>query len=302
MCENFPHNYSITWEYFTRQFVFLIFLVISVIDKKKIVVIQSVVSSLRPLFMMLLQHGITYRDFSEVCKKAFFQSGRNVLKENNTAETASQLSILTGLHRKDVTDFLEQSGQATVMEAASHPGAALVARWISSPQYLAPDKSPKILPYNGSVSFTTLAEETSKDIRPKAYLDELLRLKIVRQDPNSGEVQLQKEAFIPSEDLEGKLKFFTRNIGDHIAAASKNLEENPPPFFDRSAFHARLTADDLAKIKEYVDKNGMVFLKDFYQYVEALSNQHKPSSETAIHRVTVGLYMYGEEKKHEPEK
>jgi Family of unknown function (DUF6502) len=270
-------------------------------EKKKLLE-DAFVKVMRPLVRLMLAHGVTYRDFCEIGKTVFFEAGKDIVAKDNTKATASRLSILTGLHRKDVTAFIQQK---ELVERLSPKkllpvGAAIVAKWTSHHHYLEEDGRPKALPYStdhpDAITFTGLVESISKDIRPRTYVDELKRLGLVSED-EKGHVYLQADAFIPASDFAEKLQMLVRNVGDHMTAATTNMEKTPAPFFERSAFHGRLSEADAQILREMLNAEGMAFLRAVYKRADALSQEGIPEADDKNRRVTIGLYMYDEEKK-----
>jgi len=180
--------------------------------------------------------------------------------------------------------------------STTSPGAAIIAEWISNPTYKGRGNQPRRLPYNSTnlnePSFTNLVAQVSKDIRPKAYLDELIRLGVVEMNDDE-QVELLKQAFIPSEDFEQKLGFFVHNVGDHMAAASANMLGEGEAFLERSAFYDRLSQTDIALLKKTAEKKGMELLKHLYQQAEDQVAQRKGKKlPPANRRMTFGIYFY----------
>ena len=70
-----------------------------------------------------------------------------------------------------------------------------------------------------AVSFETLVASVNTDIRPRAVLDEWLRLGVVQID-DSDQVCLVVDAFVPEKGLDEKAFLFGQNIHDHLAACT----------------------------------------------------------------------------------
>lgn len=266
-------------------------------SSNKVMLLQAVQKVMKPLARLLIQYGISYREFTDISKKAFFSAGQEVLKPQSVRPNASQLSVLTGLHRKDITTFLAappQEEKQPEPPQATSTGAALIAQWVTDPTYLDKKKKPKPLPYTADQgpSFTQLVEAVSKDIRPKAHLDHLTQLGLLETD-DQGLITLKREAFLPNEDFKAKLEFFVRHIHDHLAATAANLTSDTHVFPDRSAFHAELTDADIKTLKTEIDKKAMSLLKDIYAEADKLSRKNKTAD--ATHRMTLGFYFYTED-------
>ncbi len=263
----------------------------------KVMLLKAVQKIMKPLARLLMHHGISYREFTDLSKKAFFFAGQEVLEQQAQRPNASQLSVLTGLHRKDVTAFLEEASQDPKAQDLPHTtstGAALVAQWLTDPTYLDKKKKPLPLPYTADTgpSFTRLVEAVSKDIRPKAHLEHLTQLGLVETN-DAGHITLKRDAFLPNEDFKAKLEFFVRHIHDHLAATTANLTSTTPVFPDRSAFHANLTDSDIKLLRAEIDQKAMSLLKDIYAQAEKLSAKNAGSQ--ATQRMTLGFYFYTED-------
>lgn len=252
--------------------------------------LESLRLMLKPLAKLLIRHGLVFRDMSDVCKLAFYEAGRELLAEQGKKVTDSQLSILTGVHRRDIAALRKDEKKTEIKQHSS--GAAIIAEWLTNPLFLDGEGNPRPLPYTGdNASFTQLVECVSKDIRAKSYLEELQRLTLV--EVSSGNiVALTQPAFLPNTDWEERLRFFVRNIGDHMAASTANMCSDTPPYFDRSVFHSELTPEQVGVIRDMVNSQGMGLLKRIYRQAETLP---KTAASDNRKRVTVGIYMYDEE-------
>ena len=60
----------------------------------------------RPIVRWLINKNFNYLDVCAVLKLIFFEEAKELLLKDGKI-TASQISIITGLHRKDVKQFLE---------------------------------------------------------------------------------------------------------------------------------------------------------------------------------------------------
>jgi hypothetical protein len=265
---------------------------------KNDIIKQAISVVMGSLVRLMLKHGVTYGEFTQLAKSVFFSQGRRILAEESKAETASYLSVLTGLHRRDVTDFLKDTKQSGDKgESAGSTVAAILAKWLSDPAYVTEQDQPRTIPYSAAdaPSFCHLVSDISKDIRPRAHADEMLRLGIVEKSGDDN-LKLLTGAFIPTENFEQKLGYFKRNIGDHATAALENILSETPRFIDRSAYHGKLSPQAIAQLREIVEKDGMTLLKKTYRKAEELSLE-TPDGKDNNNRVIIGVYMYHEEKK-----
>ena len=272
-------------------------------DKKELLK-RTLARVLRPLVRLIMVHGLGYREFCDLARVTYFEVGRDVLEGQGQKINDSRLSLLTGLNRKEIShlDDLSRARGGMITEAPKprSPGAAVIAAWVSDPRFIDADENPLALPYicsdAGKPSFTALVESVSKDMRAKAYLTELQRLDLVTvSDGDPAIISLKRDAFVPTADFSEKLNFFTGNVHDHMAAAAANIEGRQPPFFERSAYHGRLSAEDINLLLKAINGKGMSFLKKMYHDAEELSKTGDKASKD--HRMTLGIYFYAEPEK-----
>lgn len=251
---------------------------------------------LRPLIKLLLTHKITFPTLASWLKQIYVEVADEEFRLPNKKQTDSRISMLTGVHRKDIRKFRELEHK---QEAPFSVGAQMIAIWTSQPPFFDVKKNqPKLLEIENkskAASFEALVKLVCKqDIRPRVVLDEWLENNIVTLDESKQKVYLNTSAFIPEKSFDDKALFFGKLIRDHIATGNHNLSGDGDPFFDRSVFYNHLTEESLEEISEYLNKEGMKLLQDINKKAKELQQQdhNKPS---AIHRFNIGLFMLKEE-------
>src|SRR5262249_52862842 len=141
-------------------------------------------------------------------------------------QTDSRITLLTGVHRKDVKRLRQMSHRRLRAPRAASLGSQLIARWTTLPEYLdvhgAPRPLPRLAAEGSTHSFESLVRSLNTDIRPRVVLDEWLRLGIAHLD-DQDRVCLNVQAFIPAKGSEEMTYYFGRNLHDHIAAAAHNM-------------------------------------------------------------------------------
>ncbi|MGE8321838.1 MAG: DUF6502 family protein [Pseudomonas sp.] len=252
---------------------------------------------MRPLVRLMLRRGVTYTLFADLLKEVFVDVAHREFRLDGTVPTDSRISLLTGVHRKDVRR-LRSEGDAS---SAALPenitfGAQLVTRWTTSKPFCsAPGQAlalPRLASVGGDCSFDALVAKVSTDIRGRVVLDEWLRLGIVRLDEQDC-VHLEAQAFVPQKGFDEKAAYFGHNLHDHACAAVHNLSGEGQPFFERSVHYDALSSASVAHLREVVAKDGMQTLLAFSRLASDLESADVPSAEQR-QRITVGLYFYTE--------
>lgn len=188
-------------------------------------VLQSVLQVMRPLVRLLLRHGVGYPALAAALKQVFLDAARAELAQRHMPATDSAITLLCGVHRRDVR-LLSRGAPGSVRQAtAAQPlgvAGALVATWLAEPRWLQADGRPRVLPRTGEHGFDALASSVSQDVRPRALLDEGLRLGLLQEQPD-GAVALAASGFAPRSDLPAMAAQMAANLHDHAAAAVANL-------------------------------------------------------------------------------
>ena len=294
------------WDIFTRQYICVKYSHIrynkhmniqaeNLIKEKMLSALRLV---LKPLVRLCLARGINYKMLLETVKIIFVQVAEEEFKLAQRQQTDSRISFLTGLHRKDVHRIRIESDTIEPPSLLVTLGSRLVGLWISDPDFVDINGEPKALPRLASmaskVSFDDLVAKVSKDIRARPVLDEWLRAGVVNVDDNDC-VRLNAEAFIPSEDFEGKLFFFEKNLHDHAAASTHNMMNVMPPMFERCVYYDGLTVDAINELKKLAEQRAMLALKAVNAKAIELQTLSNNVTE-ANQQFTYGIYFYHTEE------
>ncbi|MCE5978116.1 DUF6502 family protein [Pseudomonas sp. JR33AA] len=260
---------------------------------------------MRPLVRLMLRKGVTYTMFTDLLKEVFVDVAHREFRLNDTAPTDSRISLLTGVHRKDVRR-LRNEGDAAVAALPDNItlGAQLVNVWTNTPPFCsAPGQAralARLASVGGDCSFDALVAKVSTDIRGRVVLDEWLRLGVVRLDEQDC-VHLEAHAFVPQKGFDEKAAYFGHNLHDHACAAVHNLSGEGQPFFERSVHYDALSPASVEHLREVVAKDGMQTLLAFSRLAAALESADEPAREQR-QRITVGLYFYTEATDSDPSK
>jgi hypothetical protein len=243
---------------------------------------------------MLLHFNITYPALCDLLKGIYVDVAERDFPIGGKKQTDSRITLLTGVHRKDVRR-LRNAGEApghTVKSATL--GAQLVARWTGQQELLDRHGRPRPLPRlaagEDGPSFESLVRSTSKDIRPRAVLDEWLRLGVAHLDKDD-RVWLNADAFVPDSGLDEKAWFMGRNLHDHIAACAHNLSEAGPPMMERSVYYDSLRPEDVAELERLARSTGMQALQAINQRAITLQRASDGHPE-ATQRMNFGTWFF----------
>lgn len=257
--------------------------------------IRALRQVLYPLVKLTLTKGVTYPQFQELLKSVFVEVAEREFQLPGKEQTDSRISLLSGLHRKDVKRLRTQPATEESVTRRSIPlGAQVVSRWSGDPDYLDSDGLPRPIPRQGgnpdSVSFEQLVASISKDIRPRALLDEWLRLGIV-EIMGDEMIGLKLDAFVPQTGIEEKLFYLGHNLHDHAAAATHNICGDGPPLFERCVHYSGISSDTIRSLQKLTETKGMKLLLDINR--AAAASLETPTLPAPLQeRFTFGIYFY----------
>jgi hypothetical protein len=188
-------------------------------------VLTRVLGALRPLVRLLVRHGVGYPAFAAALKQTFVDVARQELATRGMPATDSAVTLLSGVHRRDVREMGKRPARA-ISSGPPVPASLageVVGRWMADAQWHDARGAPRrLLRGPGPESFDALVASISRDVRPRALLDELLRLGAVQADEAG--ITLVAGGFAPRQGLAEMLELLAANAHDHLAAAVANVE------------------------------------------------------------------------------
>lgn len=265
-------------------------------ENKQRLIAQALKRVLKPFVRLMLAHDMGYNFVMELMKRLFVEVAEQEFKIDGKRQTDARISLMTGVHRKDVKRLREEVlDEGHLVSATVSLGSQLIALWNANPRYLDERGVPRALPRFDSSSeipsFEELVRSVSKDIHPRAILDEWLRLGIAKLDAQDN-VALITQAFVPEEGFEEKMFYFSNNIHDHTAAAVSNVLGGAIPFFERCVHYQGLSEASIHSLKEQVNEQGMVILREINRVAAQCAEHDGTHSVVAPQRMTCGVYFY----------
>lgn len=249
---------------------------------------------LRPLVQFLLTQQFQYPMLAAVLKELYVEVADREFPLKGKSQTDSRVSLLSGVHRKEVRRLRSEPPEEDVPPASVTIGAQLVLLWTSSPEFQTADGRARPLPRTSDEkhepSFEKLVVSVSKDIRPRSVLDEWLRLGVAHVDED-GRVCLNTEAFVPVRGFEEKAFYFGRNLRDHIASATHNLTGGDPPLFERSVYYGGLSEESARELQTLASELGMEALQTVNRRASTLKKRDARRGGLR-ERITLGIYFF----------
>ncbi|HEY2189619.1 MAG TPA: DUF6502 family protein [Caldimonas sp.] len=259
------------------------------------IVEAGVMRVMRPLVLLLVRHGVTYPAFAATLKRVFLDAATDELSARGMAQTDSAVSLLSGVHRRDVRNLmrpLRRSARATARNGAplSLVGE-VVARWLGDAAYQDRRRRPRTLQ---RAEFDAMVAGVSRDVRGRAMLDELVRLGAVTEGDDG--ITLSSSGFAPRQGFAEMSELFAANLADHASAASANLQ-GEANFLEQAMFVDRLSVGSVQRLQRAAARAWVKALPAVLAEAQACSDADAEAASVAANgqRVRFGVYFYNTE-------
>lgn len=187
-------------------------------------VIATLRSVMKPIIMLLLRNGVTYKEFILVCKSLFVEAAAEDYGIRGRPTNVSRIALLTGIDRKEVKrikDLLKDN--LTAIEAQQHQDriTRVLSAWHQDLAFVDAQGKPKTLPLQGAESsFSALVRRYAGDVPLQALLKELQRLELI-ESTDQGLRALSRHYIPTQSDPQALLR-----AGSVLAELSETLFHN----------------------------------------------------------------------------
>jgi hypothetical protein len=260
--------------------------------------LRSLGRLLRPLVRLLIRNGITYPVIADQLRDLYLDVALRDILTDGRSRTDSRVSLLTGVHRKEIRRQRATPAREEPTPEVVTLGSQIIARWLAAAPWASHGTLPRPLPRAapaGEPSFDGLVEAVTKDVRPRAVLDEWLSQKLVQLDAED-RVVLNVDAFVPRPGRDEQMFYFGRNLADHIAAAAANVSAvDKAPFLDRSVHYDALPVAAAEQLEAMGREAAVRMLLEINRRAMEVAEAHDPPT-GPTRRVNLGVYLYAEDE------
>ncbi len=246
---------------------------------------------LRPIALVLLKGGMTWREFSELSKAVFVSVATDEFGIRGRLTNVSRVSILTGISRKEVKrqrDLLDAEVAQPISKTTD--ATRVLSGWYQDPLYSNDVGEPLPIPPNGPApSFETLFETYGGDTPEQTLIRELRNAgSIVETD--SGEYLAVRRYHMPVEIDELTVRFLGTNLHDHARTLGNNLSaDSGQKMLEGFAVDDRVHPDAVEDFRKFLDRRGQEFLEEIDDWL----SQHRVEEEdSSVAPVRLGLGVY----------
>lgn len=254
---------------------------------------------LRPLVRVLLRNGVTYRDFTDLAKWVFADVARTDFTLPGRKQTASRISVITGLTRKDVARLMAMPRPDTsVQQRQYHRAARVISGWKRDGRFTDDTGRPRALAFDGGGEddFPALIRHYSGDMPARAVLDELQRVGAVSRRED-GSVELLADAYVPHGDETQHLYIMGRDTALLLETIDHNLlaRDKDQRRYQRQVLYDNLPVEALPALRRLGAKQAQALLEQLDEQFAAEDRDTNPDA-AGNGRMIAGLGIYYFEK------
>ena len=228
---------------------------------------KALAKLLIPVVRFALRNSLKQRDVLEYLKIAFVTVAQNELSLIGSQITASKLSAITGIQRKEINRLLDESYR---IKRDQDIIARVVGLWQSATEFQDSNGAPKPLQLGKRQgSFVKLVSGVSTDLNPYTVQFELERLGLVHVENQI--VTLIKPGYEPSGDLEKSLALLADDSDFLYRAVTENVFENiETPNLHVTTFYDNIPKDKEEEVRTWLLERGASFHEEIRNYLSKL--------------------------------
>ena len=271
-------------------------------DRLKSAILSMLARVLYPLVRMMLEAGIGIGEFMTVAKSAYVRAAREEGQRaggESKRPNVSRIAVVTGLTRLEVASILAAGEAGRVAPDRGRQRAERVlAGWWNDSDFHNERGEPLDLPLRGArKSFQALVRLYSGERwRSATILDELLRVKAVRQVPDGRIKALSRSYATVRWDPEG-IDAVGDQLAEHFETLLHNLKDPGHPRFVGRVVNTRIDPRYVPVLLRDLRESAEVFLQtedSTLNYVGHTMNEGRkaPSAGGPPTRLGVTLYIF----------
>ncbi|MGD8570447.1 MAG: DUF6502 family protein [Gammaproteobacteria bacterium] len=214
------------------------------------ILLSATANILKPLIKMLIRYGIGYAAFTDLAKHLYYEAGKDDFAIPGKKQTASRISTLTGLSRKEVARLEALPPRQGTLDASRiNRAARVISGWVRDGEFQTDKQEPADLPFEGDTkSFSALVKRYSGDITARTIADELLRIDAISMSPD-GLIHLNSRAYVANTSDADKVTILGTDVSHLIRTIDHNIANPGDSYFQRKVAYSYIPPDKLPGVK-----------------------------------------------------
>lgn len=250
-------------------------------------VLAAIGRILRPIVRILIRNGVPSDALTEVVRKTYVDVAQDEFQLDGKRQTVSRISVITGLHRKEVARLQAMDAIDISAEAAGRNRAATVlSAWLREKDFLDRKGDPLDLPFAGDLSFSELVRRHSGDMKPRAMADELLASGAI--EAVDGRLRMSARGYVPGADPDEMVAILGTDPVELIETIDHNMR-NADRRYQRKVEYDNIPSEYAAEFRGLSARLAQHLLEELDRWLAARDLGSKSTPDTTL---TVGLGIY----------
>lgn len=250
---------------------------------------DSLISLVKPIARFCVRRSLKLQDIVEALKVALLEVANEEMEKSGATPSTSKLSIMTGVHRRDVVRLLDEEKKERDDEGLL---GRIIGQWRNDKRFCTVAGRPKVLESEGKESeFISLVRSVSKDVNPYAVLFELERVGAIERSKSG--VKLRSQVFIPVGNVRQGLQLLASDAGDLYEGVEENIFHSPKvPNLHIKTEYDNISPEHEAEIREWLLREGTAFHQKARDFLSQYDRDINPKLADApgSGRVAVGTF------------
>lgn len=258
------------------------------------ILIRSIRHVMRPVIRLMMRHGIVLQTFNELVKSVFTEEAEKEIAASGGPTTDLQISLMTGIHRKEVKRFRDEGYESFILSQTLCTGADVVTRWLTDKRFLSGRREPKPLTTRRGEpidSFANLVRAVNAELRPNAVLAEMVRLGVVKVE--NERAHLVVDAFVPQKGFDDRVQYLAENGHDYLSTVVHNIGQPKAPMLEQSLSANALSAASAEELERTARNLWKLVMQQVMERAIELEARDKAAGQVDS-RINFGVYFYNE--------
>ena len=251
---------------------------------------------LRPVARVLLRHGLSLRELTELCKRVYVAAASNDLSPDGKVLNISRVALLTGMTRRDVRKVrLSLNADEEQILGRMNSATRLLSGWFRDADFVDELGAPVPLRVSGEFpSFTDLSKRYAGDIPVTAVLKELRQAAAVSENED-GLLVARTRYYMPGHDIPERTEAMFRG-GSVLEDIGSTIEYNlhrgadEATRFERRASNGRIDVDAIPAFNQFIEEEGQRFLEQVDDWLSKNEVAEPDLGKTKTVRLGLGAY------------
>jgi hypothetical protein len=214
-----------------------------------------------------LRHSMRLRELVELLKQVLVECAIDELRSVGTPVTAARLSVMTGVHRKDVDRLINQVTDDEPSQSSLI--ARVIGQWRADPEFSNKIGNPRVLSCDGATSdFSKLVRSVTTELNPSLVLAELERVGAVTRQRLG--IKLLTSVYVPKQNELNYYAMLAEDSRDLVVSVDQNIRGSS----EVKNLHIKTEYDGipdslLGEVSEWILREGTLMHEKFSSYLSS---------------------------------